>query len=121
MFFNLLFKKEIILFIYFWLCWVFVAARAFSLVAVSGGYSLVAACGLTAVASLVAEHGLYGAWASVVVTHGLYSAGSIVMVHGLICFQHVGSSQIRDPIRVSALAGRFFTTELLGKSQFANF
>ena len=31
---------------------VFVAARAFPLAAVSGGYSLVAACGLTAVASL---------------------------------------------------------------------
>ena len=31
---------------YFWLCWVSIAARAFSLVAPSGGYSLVAACGL---------------------------------------------------------------------------
>ena len=28
------------LFIYFWLCWVFIAARGFSLVAVSRGYSL---------------------------------------------------------------------------------
>ena len=56
----------------------------------SGGYSLVAACGLTAVASLVAEHRLYGAWASVVVTRGLYSTGSIVMVHGLICFAACG-------------------------------
>ena len=33
-FFNLF-----ILFIYFWLCWVFVAGRGLSLVAVSGGYS----------------------------------------------------------------------------------
>ena len=48
-----------ILFIYFWLCWVFVAVQAFSLVAVSGGYSLVAVCGLlVVVASLVAEHRL---------------------------------------------------------------
>ena len=31
------FKK--ILFIYFWLCWVFVAAGGLSLVAASGGYS----------------------------------------------------------------------------------
>ena len=36
----------------------------FSLVVVSGDYSLVAMCGLlTAVDSLVLEHGLYGAWA----------------------------------------------------------
>ena len=33
---------NIILFSYFWLCWVFVAARELSLVVVSGGYSLVA-------------------------------------------------------------------------------
>lgn len=40
-------------FIYFWLPWVFVAACGFSLVAASGGYSLVAVRGLLAVASLV--------------------------------------------------------------------
>ena len=45
--------------IYFWLCWVSVAARGFSLVVVSRGYSLVAVCWLLiAVASLVSEHGL---------------------------------------------------------------
>ena len=55
-FFSIIFKKNN--FIYFWLRWVFVAARGFSLVAASG-LSLVAVCGLlTAVASLVAEHGL---------------------------------------------------------------
>ena len=43
---------------YFWLRWVFVAARGLSLVAASGGYSLVAVSGLLiVVASLVAEHG----------------------------------------------------------------
>ena len=48
-----------ILFVYLRLCWVFVAVQAFSLVAVSGGYSLVAVCGLLfVVASLVAEHRL---------------------------------------------------------------
>ena len=48
-----------ILFVYLWLCWVLVAVQAFSLVAVSGGYCLVAACGLLFVgASLVAEHRL---------------------------------------------------------------
>ena len=38
-FFN--FLNLLILFIYFWLCWVFVAACGLSLVMVSGGYSLV--------------------------------------------------------------------------------
>ena len=45
--------------IYFWLSWVFVAARGLSLVAASGGLFFVAVHGvLTAVASLVVEHGL---------------------------------------------------------------
>ena len=44
----------------------------FSLIAASGGYSLVAVCGLlTVVASLVAEHGLSGTQASVVADHRL--------------------------------------------------
>ena len=43
-------KNVFILFIYFWLCWVFIAARGLSLVAASGL--------LTAVASLAVEHGL---------------------------------------------------------------
>ena len=47
----------IILFIYFWLHWVFVAARGLSLVAANGGLLFVAVL-LIAVASLVAEHGL---------------------------------------------------------------
>ena len=46
--------------IYFWLCWVFVAVRAF-LVAVSMSYSLVVMSGLlVSVASRVAEHELKG-------------------------------------------------------------
>ena len=47
------------LFIYFWLHWVFVAARRLSLVVVSGGLLFIAVCGLLiAVVSLVEEHGL---------------------------------------------------------------
>ena len=34
-----------ILFIYFWLCWVFLAAQGLSLIAVSRGYSLVEVLG----------------------------------------------------------------------------
>ena len=52
---------------YFWLCWVFVARRAFSLAAESGGYCLAAGGGfLTSVASLAVERGLPGTPASVV-------------------------------------------------------
>ena len=43
-------------FFFFWLRWVFIAARGLSLVVVSGGYSFVVVHGLLiAVASLVAE------------------------------------------------------------------
>ena len=47
-----------ILFIYFWLRSVFVAASGLSLVAASGGYSVAVRGLLTAMASLIAEHGL---------------------------------------------------------------
>ena len=53
---------------YFWLCWVFVAARGLSLVAASRGYSLVSVPGLLiAMASLVAEIVLWSVQASVAV------------------------------------------------------
>ena len=49
----------LLLFIYFWLHWVFVAACGLSSVAASGGLLFVAVHGLLiAVASLVVEHGL---------------------------------------------------------------
>ena len=45
------------LFSYFWLCWVFIIAQALSLVAATGGYSLVGVHRLlTAAASLVLGH-----------------------------------------------------------------
>ena len=57
----------------------------FSLVAESGGYSLVAVRGLLTVAtSLVAEHRFWGMQASVVVASGLQSTGSVVG-QGLRC------------------------------------
>ena len=46
------------LFIYLWLRWVFVATHGLSLVAASGGYSVVVRVLLITVASLVVEHGL---------------------------------------------------------------
>lgn len=47
----------------FWLCWVFVAAQGFAPVLGSGGYSVAVQALLMPVASLIAEHGPWGAWA----------------------------------------------------------
>ena len=68
-----------ILFFYylFWLCWVFVAASGLSQVGASTGYSSLRCAGfLIVVASLVAEHGLYGTQASVVAARRLSSCGA---------------------------------------------
>ena len=53
-----LFVLSTVLFMYFWLCWVFVTAHGLSLVMESRGSSLVLVCRLlTVVASLVLEQG----------------------------------------------------------------
>ena len=44
---SLFLNKFIYLFIYFWLCWVFVAACGFSLVVVRGGYSSLLCAGFS--------------------------------------------------------------------------
>ena len=54
--FIIFFKAN--LFIYFWLCWVFVSVRGLSLVVATGGHSIAVRGPLTIVASLVAEHRL---------------------------------------------------------------
>ena len=59
--------------IYFWLCWVFVAAWAFPLAAAISSYSVVVVCG---VPIAVASHGA---------AHGLQSAGSVAVIPGLSC------------------------------------
>ena len=72
-----------ILFLYFSLCWVFVAVWGFSLAAVTGGYSLVAGRGhLISVASLVLGHGLQGMQAPAVAAPRLHNTGSIIAAHG---------------------------------------
>lgn len=63
---------------HFVLHWVFCCTWAFSLVSTSRGYSLVVVCGLlTAMASLAAEHGLWG-------------TGSTAVAHRLSCPQARG-------------------------------
>ena len=51
--------------------WVFVAVHGFSLVAVSGGYSLVVVSWLLIVAASLVEHRVYSSRALAVVVHGL--------------------------------------------------
>ena len=70
---NKLFAKNFICLFYFWLCWVFVAAHRISLVAASGGYSLLQCTGCS---SLVDEQGLQGPQASVGAALGLSSCPS---------------------------------------------
>ena len=62
----------------------------FSLVVVSGCYSLVVRGPLIAVASLVVGHGLQGVQASVLQAYGLQSMGSVVVAHGLSYSQACG-------------------------------
>ena len=79
--------------IYFWLRWVFIAARRLSLVAASRGYSSLRYAGfslqwlllLLSTGSRRTGFNSCGAWASVAVARGLYSAGSVVVAHGLSC------------------------------------
>ena len=72
---TILFKKMFIciyVFIYFWLCWVFVAMQGLSLIADYRSYS-------------VAVQGLLITVASLVVEQGLQSTGSGVVEHELSC------------------------------------
>ena len=63
----------IYLFIYFWLCWVFVSVRGLSLVAASGGHSSSRCAGLSLSRPLL----LRGT--------GSRRAGSVIVAHGRSC------------------------------------
>ena len=68
---------KIYFFIYFWLCWVFVAVCGLSLVSTSGGYSLVE------VGGLLIDFSCCGAQA-------LYPSDSVVAPHELSCYVTCG-------------------------------
>ena len=78
------FFNKYILFTYFWLRWVFVAARGLSLVAASGGYSLLRCVGfslrrLLLLWSMGCRHTGFsscGTRAPVVAAHGLSNCGT---------------------------------------------
>ena len=83
----LLVYLPIYLFIYLWLCWVFVAVHRLSLVAASGAATILR-CGVQSSRCggfCCCGAWALGAWASVVVGRGLQSAGSVVVAHGLSC------------------------------------
>ena len=70
---HLFFLKFIYLFIYFWLCWVFVSVRGLSLVVVSGGHSSSRCAGLSLSRPLLLR------------STGSRRAGSVVVAHGPSC------------------------------------
>ena len=70
--FIYLFSK-IYLFIYLWLCWVFVSVRGLSLVVASGGHSSSRCAGLSL------------SWPLPLRSTGSRRAGSVVVAHGLSC------------------------------------
>ena len=70
---KLFFFFLIYLFIYFWLCWVFVSARGLSLVAASGGRSSSRCAGLSL------------SWPLLLQSTGSRRAGSVGVAHGPSC------------------------------------
>ena len=72
-FFFLTLGLFIYLFIYLWLCWVFVSARGLSLVAASGGHSSSRCAGLSLSRPLLLQ------------STGSRRAGSVIVAHGPSC------------------------------------
>ena len=85
------FLKLINLFIYFWLCWVFVSVRGLSLVAASGGQSSSRCTGLSPSRPLLLR------------STSSRRTGSAVWLTGLVAPGHVGSSQTRARTRVPCI------------------
>ena len=124
LFFLSFFKFIYLSFIYFWLRWVFVAARRLSLVAVSGGYSLLqCACfslqWLLLLRSTGSRHAGFssrGMWAqqlcSQALEHRLSSCGAQAqLLRGMWDLPRPGIELVSP-----ALAGGFLTTVPQGKS-----
>ena len=77
-------------FICFWLCWIFVAARGLSLVALSGVFSLAVVLGLLIAVASLTEHRLEGAQARQLPLSGSRVQASVVLAHGLSCPEACG-------------------------------
>ena len=72
-FFDVEHFLKIYLFIYLWLCWVFVSVRGLSLVVASGGHSSSRCTGLSLSRPLLLR------------STGSRRAGSVIVAHGLSC------------------------------------
>ena len=70
---HFFFNNSLFLFIYFWLCWVFISVRGLSLVAASGGHSSSRCAGLSLSRPLLLQ------------SIGSRCAGSVVVAHGPSC------------------------------------
>ena len=108
---SFFFFNKFILFIYFWLHWVFFAARGLPLVAASGGYSQLRCVGfslrwlllLWSMGSRCVGFSSCDTWAQ-----QLWLAGSRVQAQQLWCTslvapRHVGSSRTRERTRVPCI------------------
>ena len=100
---SFFFFKFIYLFVYSWLCWVFVSVRGLSLVVASGGHSSSRCAGLSLLRPLLLR------------STGSRRACSAVVAHGPSCPVACGifPDQV-EPVS-PALAGRFSTTAPPGK------
>ena len=67
------FLMKTYLFIYFWLCWVFISVRGLSLVVASGGHSSLRCAGLSLSQPLLLR------------STGSRHAGSVIVAHGPSC------------------------------------
>ena len=82
-------------FLYFWLLWVFVAMRGFSLVAAIRGYSSLCCTGFPLRCLLLLQ------------SAGSRCVGSVVVAHELSCSPwHMGSSRTRDRTHVPCIGRR---------------
>ena len=98
---SLNFFLKFILFIYFWLCWVFVAVRGPFLVAASRGYSSLWCAGFSLQWFLLCSTGSRRT--------GFSSCGTRaqqLQCTGLVALRHVGSSQTRAQTRVLCIGRR---------------
>ena len=107
--FNFFFNKFIYLFIYFWLCWVFISVRGLSPVVASGGHSSLRCAGLSLSRPLVAEYSLQ--------TRRLSSCGSRAqLLRGTWDLPRPGLEPVSP-----ASAGRLSTTAPPGKPRTFKF
>ena len=113
-------KKK--LFIYFWLSWVFVAARGLSLVVVSGSYSSLRCAGfslrwLLLLWSMGSRHVGFSSCGSCTLEHRLSSCGTRAL---LLCGMWDLPRQGIEPVS-PALAGGFLTAAPPGMPFFLSF